>query len=51
MTEPGRTPHTSERAEGAPPGDDETDGRTPHPQDPAEGQEAGQDEGADTAGD
>jgi hypothetical protein len=51
MTEPGRTPHTSERAEGDPPGDDETDGRTPHPQDPAEGQEAGQDEGADTSGD
>ena len=39
MTEPGRTPHTSERAEGDPPGDDESGGRTPHPQDPAEGQD------------
>lgn len=39
MTEPGRTPHTSERAEGDPAGDDETGGRTPHPQDPAEGAE------------
>ncbi len=51
MTEPGRTPHTSESAEGDPPGDDETGGRTPHPQEPAEGQEAGQGEGADTPGD
>lgn len=48
MTEPGRTPHTSERAEGDPPGDEGTGGRTPHPQDPAEGQDAGQGEGADT---
>jgi hypothetical protein len=37
MTEPGRTPHTSEPAEGDVPGDDETGGRTPHPEDPAEG--------------
>ena len=51
MTEPGRTPHTSERAEGDPPGDDETGGRTPHPQEPAEGKEPGQGEGADTPGD
>lgn len=48
MTEPGRTPHTSERAEGDPPGDDATGGRTPHPEQPAEGQEPGQGEGADT---
>jgi hypothetical protein len=48
MTEPGRTPHTSEGAEGDRPGDDETGGRTPHPEEPAEGQEAGQGEGADT---
>jgi hypothetical protein len=51
MTESGRTPHTSEPAEGDPPGDDETGGRTPHPQEPAEGQQAGQGEGADTPGD
>lgn len=51
MTKPGRTPHTSERAEGDPPGDEETGGRTPHPQDPAEGEEAGHGEGADTPGD
>ena len=31
MTEPERTPHTSESAEGDVPGDDETGGRTPHP--------------------
>jgi hypothetical protein len=41
MTEPGRTPHTSERAEGDPPGDDESGGRTPHPQQPAEGEDLG----------
>lgn len=48
MTEPGRTPHTSERAEGDPPGDEATGGRTPHAEEPAEGKEAGQGEGADT---
>ncbi|SFK39745.1 hypothetical protein [Geodermatophilus ruber] len=37
MTEPGRTPHTAERAEGDPPEDHEAGGRTPHPEDPAEG--------------
>ncbi len=42
MTEPGRTPHTSERAEGDPPGDDEPDGRTPHTEEPAEGEEVGE---------
>jgi hypothetical protein len=47
MTDPERPPHTSEPAEGAPPGDDDTDGRTPHPTEPAEGKEL--DEGpADT---
>ena len=51
MTEPGRTPHTSESAEGDPPGDDATDGRTPHAEEPAEGEDAGQGEGADTPGD
>ncbi|HET6394124.1 MAG TPA: hypothetical protein VFG13_14960 [Blastococcus sp.] len=51
MTEPGRTPHTSEPAEGDPPGDEETGGRTPHPEQPAEGEEADQGGGADTPGD
>ena len=49
MTEPGRTPHSSEPAEGEEPGDEETGGRTPHPEDPAEGADA--DQGADTSGD
>ena len=48
MTEAERTPHTAERAEGDPPGDDETDGRTPHPEEPAEGQDLGDESGADT---
>ena len=51
MSESERTPHTSERAEGDPPGDDATDGRTPHAEEPAEGKQAGQGEGADTPGD
>ncbi|HEY4624779.1 MAG TPA: hypothetical protein VIH01_02105 [Blastococcus sp.] len=50
MTEPGRTPHTSEPAEGDPPGDDEPDGRTPHPEEPAEGEDPGEGP-ADTPGD
>jgi hypothetical protein len=45
MTEPGRTPHTAERAEGDPPGDDGIDGRTPHPEQPAEGEDTGGDTG------
>jgi hypothetical protein len=48
MTEPGRTPHTSERAEGDPPGGDETGGRTPRSEEPAEGKDEGQGQGADT---
>jgi hypothetical protein len=47
MTEAGRTPHTSERAEGDPPGDEATGGRTPHPEEPAEGKDVGG-SGADT---
>jgi hypothetical protein len=47
MSEPERTPHTTERAEGDPAGDDETGGRTPHPEEPAEGGDVGGD-GADT---
>jgi hypothetical protein len=51
MTEPERTPHTAERAEGDPPEDDGgTGGRTPHPEEPAEGGDTGGDTGggADT---
>ena len=51
MTEPGRTPHTSEPAEGDLPGDEETGGRTPHSEEPAEGEETGQGGDADTPGD
>jgi hypothetical protein len=47
MTEPGRTPHTSERAEGDPPGDKEVDRRAPRPEQPAEGEDL-PGEGADT---
>ena len=49
MTEPERTPHTAERAEGDPPGDDETGGRTPHAEEPAEGEDLGEGP-ADTPG-
>ena len=39
MTEPdeGRTPHTTEPAEGAEDAGAGTEGRTPHPEQPAEG--------------
>ena len=50
MTEPGRTPHTSERAEGDPPADEDTGDRTPHPEEPAEGKDVDQGPGADTPG-
>ena len=52
MTESGRTPHTSERAEGDPPGDGEIDRRPPRPEQPAEGEDQGEDEGegAETPG-
>jgi hypothetical protein len=39
MSEPQRTPHTSEPAEGDDAPGREVDSRTPHPQDPAEGQD------------
>jgi hypothetical protein len=48
MTEAERTPHTAERAEGDPPGDDGTGGRTPHPEEPAEGKDVEDGGGADT---
>jgi hypothetical protein len=50
MTEPGRTPHTSSRSEGDPPGDEETDGRTPHTEEPAEGEDVQPGQGVDTPG-
>jgi hypothetical protein len=46
MSEPDRPPRTAERAEGDPPGEDDTDGRTPRTEEPAEGKELGG--GADT---
>ena len=46
MSDPDRPPRTAERAEGDPPGEDDTDGRTPHPTEPAEGEERSG--GADT---
>ncbi|MGY1601274.1 hypothetical protein [Geodermatophilus sp. SYSU D00815] len=48
MTDPERTPHTSEPAEGDVDPGREVDSRTPHPQQPAEGEDVG--EGADTPG-
>ena len=39
MTEPERTPHSTESAEGDEPGDEETGGRTPHSEEPAEGED------------
>ena len=45
MTEAERTPHTAERAEGDPPGDEDTDGRTPHSEEPAEGSDVQEDAG------
>jgi hypothetical protein len=41
MTEPDRPPRTAERAEGDPPGDDDTGGRTPRSEEPAEGKDLG----------
>jgi hypothetical protein len=37
MSEPERTPHSSEPAEGDPAPGRQVDSRTPHPQQPAEG--------------
>jgi hypothetical protein len=50
MTEPDRPPRTAERAEGDPPGEDDTDGRTPRSEEPAEGKDLGE-SAADTPGD
>lgn len=47
MTDPERPPRSPERAEGDPPGEDDTGGRTPHPDQPAEGEDTGSG-GADT---
>ncbi len=49
MSEPQRTPHPEQPAEGEDAADSGGTGRTPHPEQPAEGQDAGG-EGADTPG-
>jgi hypothetical protein len=48
MSESHRTPHSAERAEGDPAGEEGGSGRTPHPEEPAEGSAAVADDGADT---
>ena len=54
MSDPQRTPHPEQPAEGEVIGEDAgeagTDGRTPHPEMPAEGGDGGQGDGADTPG-
>jgi hypothetical protein len=47
MTDPDRTPHTEEPAEGGDPPGTQDDGRTPHTEEPAEGKDLPL-EGADT---
>jgi hypothetical protein len=49
MSEPERTPHPEQPAEGPDASDDGEAGRTPHPEQPAEGQDVGG-QSADTAG-
>jgi hypothetical protein len=39
MTDPDRPPRSPERAEGDPPGEDDSSGRTPRPDQPAEGED------------
>jgi ribokinase len=48
MSESHRTPHSAERAEGDPPGEQPGSGRTPHPEEPAEGRADDAGGGADT---
>ncbi len=50
MSEPERTPHSAERAEGDPPGETSDSGRTPHPEEPAEGRDDVGGGGADSVG-
>jgi hypothetical protein len=49
MTDPQRTPHPEQPAEGQDAGESEDDGRTPHTEQPAEGEDVGG-ESADTPG-
>ena len=51
MTEAHRTPHSAERAEGDPAGEEAGSGRTPHPEEPAEGRADVAGDGADTPDD
>ncbi|MGY2064262.1 hypothetical protein [Blastococcus sp. SYSU DS0619] len=48
MSEPQRTPHSADRAEGDPAGEEAGSGRTPHPEEPAEGRSDAAGGGADT---
>ncbi|TYP87939.1 hypothetical protein [Blastococcus xanthinilyticus] len=48
MSEPQRTPHPEEPAEGGRDSAEESGGRTPHPEEPAEGRSDTADGGADT---
>jgi hypothetical protein len=48
MSDPQRTPHPEEPAEGQDEGGTPDGGRTPHPEEPAEGADVGGGEGADT---
>jgi hypothetical protein len=49
MSEPQRTPHPEDPAEGQDAGEDGGSGRTPHSEQPAEGEDVGG-ESADTSG-
>jgi hypothetical protein len=48
MSEPQRTPHPEQPAEGEDTGENGGSGRTPHPDQPAEGEDVGGGEGADS---
>jgi len=50
MTDPQRTPHPEEPAEGRDAGENDSGGRTPHPEQPAEGDDVGGGASADTPG-
>ncbi|MCZ2859081.1 hypothetical protein [Blastococcus sp. VKM Ac-2987] len=48
MSEPQRTPHSADRAEGDPAGEESGSGRTPHAEEPAEGRDDAAGGGADS---
>ena len=50
MSEPQRTPHPEQPAEGEDTGENGSSGRTPHPDQPAEGEDVGGGESADSPG-